>query len=151
MQPENVTKKTQGDHRMGTGKKKIEIKRKEKEADRLVAFSKRRKGLFKKAHELHTLSAANVAILVFSPAGKPYIYGVPCFHDIVDNFYYGACNDAEDDMDEDFREIDSCMAWLGKMDFDACDDLKDLVSVKNDLKIIREKLVKRIGGVGDCN
>lgn len=133
---------------MGTGKKKIEIKRREKEADRLVAFSKRRKGLFKKAQELHSLSAANVAILVFSPAGKPYIYGVPCFNDTVDKFYYGdSCNNgnADDDMDEDFRDIDDCMSWLGKMDFDACDDLKDLVSVKNDLEIIRDKLVKRIG------
>ncbi|KAK1356826.1 hypothetical protein POM88_050082 [Heracleum sosnowskyi] len=109
-----IPKKPQGDSRMGTGKKKIEIKIKEKEQDRLVAFSKRRKGLYKKAHQLHSLSGA------------------------------------QGNFDEDFRDIDACMSWLGKMDFEACDDLKDLVSVKNDLESIRDKLVKRIGEISDC-
>ncbi|KAK1356832.1 MADS-box transcription factor [Heracleum sosnowskyi] len=141
-----IPKKPQGDSRMGTGKKKIEIKIKEKEQDRLVAFSKRRKGLYKKAHQLHSLSGAQVAILVFSPAGKPYIYGVPCFDDVVDKFY----DHDQGNFDEDFRDIDACMSWLGKMDFEACDDLKDLVSVKNDLETIRDKLVKRIGETSEC-
>ncbi|KAK2965351.1 hypothetical protein RJ640_013814 [Escallonia rubra] len=69
---------------MGTGKKKIEIKKKEKESDRMVTFSKRRRGLFKKAHELHTKTGAEVAILVFSPAGNPYSHGEPSFDATVD-------------------------------------------------------------------
>ncbi|PNT64543.1 hypothetical protein BRADI_4g30081v3, partial [Brachypodium distachyon] len=39
-----------------------------------VRFSKRRAGLFKKAFELAILCDAEVALLVFSPAGKLYEY-----------------------------------------------------------------------------
>jgi hypothetical protein len=35
-----------------------------------VRFSKRRSGLFKKAHELSVLCDAQVALVVFSPAGR---------------------------------------------------------------------------------
>ncbi|XP_070003264.1 agamous-like MADS-box protein AGL28 [Nicotiana sylvestris] len=55
---------------MGTGKKKIEIKKITKESSKMVTFSKRRKGLFKKAVELQSkTSGTQVAILVFSPTG----------------------------------------------------------------------------------
>ncbi|XP_019237490.1 PREDICTED: MADS-box transcription factor 23-like [Nicotiana attenuata] len=61
---------------MGTGKKKIEIKKITKESSRMVTFSKRRKGLFKKAVELESkTSGVQVAVLVFSPTGKPYTCG----------------------------------------------------------------------------
>ncbi|XP_016458072.2 MADS-box transcription factor 23-like [Nicotiana tabacum] len=60
---------------MGTGKKKIEIKQIMKAASRMVTFSKRRKGLFKKALELESMTGARVAAIVFSPTGKPYISG----------------------------------------------------------------------------
>ncbi|XP_060215404.1 agamous-like MADS-box protein AGL61 [Lycium barbarum] len=60
---------------MGTGKKKIEIKQIIKEGSRMVTFSKRRKGLFKKASQLESMTNARVAIVVFSPTGKPYTCG----------------------------------------------------------------------------
>ncbi|XP_055814504.1 agamous-like MADS-box protein AGL28 [Solanum dulcamara] len=53
----------------------IEMKKISKESSRKVAFSKRRKGLFKKAVELESMTGAQVAILVFSQAGKPYTCG----------------------------------------------------------------------------
>ncbi|KAI3889261.1 hypothetical protein MKX03_003938 [Papaver bracteatum] len=56
------------------GKKKIEIKRIRDENVRQVTFSKRKGGVFKKAHELGTLCGAQVAIIVNSPAGIPYSY-----------------------------------------------------------------------------
>nr|AIZ95375.1 MADS29 [Erycina pusilla] len=59
------------------GRKKIEIKLIEKEESRQVCFSKRRKGLFKKASELCTLCGAEVAIVLFSLKGKPYYFGDP--------------------------------------------------------------------------
>jgi hypothetical protein len=37
-----------------------------------VRFSKRRSGLFKKAFELSVLCDAQVALVVFSPAGRLY-------------------------------------------------------------------------------
>lgn len=150
---------------MGTGKKKIEIKRIKKEQDRMVAFSKRRKGLFKKAHQLHTLSGANIAVLVFSPAGKPYIYGDPCFNDIVDKYYSTSattntaaddhdliCSNsstrgADNDEDGDFREIIVLKSWLDRMDLDGYHDVDDLISVKDDLEQVRDWLIKSISDV----
>ncbi|GMJ12899.1 SHORT VEGETATIVE PHASE, Flowering Arabidopsis QTL1, AGAMOUS-like 22 [Hibiscus trionum] len=51
-------------------RKKIQIKRIEDTAARQVSFSKRRRGLFKKAHELSVLCDAEVAAVVFSATGK---------------------------------------------------------------------------------
>ncbi|CAH9065246.1 unnamed protein product [Cuscuta epithymum] len=63
---------------MGRGKSKIEIKPIESLAARNVCFSKRRNGLFKKASDLCRLfPGVKVAAVVFSPAGKPYVYGDP--------------------------------------------------------------------------
>ncbi|KAF7840708.1 agamous-like MADS-box protein AGL61 [Senna tora] len=53
-----------------TGRKKIEIKEINKEANKQVTFSKRRAGLFKKACELCVLCNAQLAVIVFSPADK---------------------------------------------------------------------------------
>ena len=55
-------------------RKKIEIKKIVDKAARQVAFSKRRKGLFKKAKELSTLCDADIALLVFSASGKLFDY-----------------------------------------------------------------------------
>ncbi|CAH8354013.1 unnamed protein product [Eruca vesicaria subsp. sativa] len=51
---------------------KIEIKRIENLTSRQITFSKRRKGLLKKAHELSVLCDAQVAAIVFSQKGKLY-------------------------------------------------------------------------------
>ena len=55
-------------------RRKIAIKKIENVAARQVAFSKRRKGLFKKALELSTLCEAEIALLVFSASGKLFDY-----------------------------------------------------------------------------
>ncbi|KAI9079290.1 hypothetical protein K1719_038775 [Acacia pycnantha] len=55
-------------------RRKIAIKKIEKLAARQVAFSKRRKGLFKKALELSTLCDAEIALFVFSTSGKLFDY-----------------------------------------------------------------------------
>ncbi|XP_077219113.1 agamous-like MADS-box protein AGL29 [Tasmannia lanceolata] len=59
------------------GKRKIEIKKIEKKDTRQVCFSKRRKGIFKKAAELCILCNAEIAIIAFSPGGKPFVFGHP--------------------------------------------------------------------------
>ena len=59
----------------GKGKRKrgpVELRRIEDRTSRQVRFSKRRSGLFKKAHELSVLCDAEVALVVFSPAGRLY-------------------------------------------------------------------------------
>ncbi|KAI3958808.1 hypothetical protein MKX01_023484 [Papaver californicum] len=76
------------------GRQKIEIKRIEKEDARQVTFSKRRGGLIKKAHELCTLCGAEIAIIVFSPAGKPFSFIHP--EAVIDRYLSG--NSLQDNM-----------------------------------------------------
>ena len=68
------------------GRQKIEITKIPKKNHLQVTFSKRRFGLFKKASELCTLCGANVAIIVFSPAGKVFSFGHSNVETIVDRF-----------------------------------------------------------------
>lgn len=56
------------DPAMGRGK--IEIRKIENPISRQVTFSKRRKGLLKKAHELSVLCDAQIGLIVFSERGK---------------------------------------------------------------------------------
>ncbi|KAF5475175.1 hypothetical protein F2P56_007010 [Juglans regia] len=68
------------------GRQKIEMKRIENEDDRLITFSKRRSGVYKKASELATLCGAEVAVVVFSPAGKPFSFGHPSVESVTSRF-----------------------------------------------------------------
>ncbi|KAG5242006.1 MADS-box transcription factor family protein [Salix suchowensis] len=51
-------------------RRKIQIKKIDNTAARQVTFSKRRRGLFKKAYELSILCDAEIALMVFSATGK---------------------------------------------------------------------------------
>uniref|UniRef100_I1Q2J0 MADS-box domain-containing protein n=1 Tax=Oryza glaberrima TaxID=4538 RepID=I1Q2J0_ORYGL len=59
------------------GKQKIEMCCIDGKEKRQVTFSKRRRGLFKKASEISTLSGASVAIVSFSKAGNVFAFGSP--------------------------------------------------------------------------
>ncbi|KAL9328529.1 hypothetical protein ACSQ67_003532 [Phaseolus vulgaris] len=56
------------------GRGKIVIERIDNSTSRQVTFSKRRKGLIKKAKELAILCDAQVGLLIFSSTGKLYEY-----------------------------------------------------------------------------
>ncbi|KAL2904375.1 Agamous-like MADS-box protein AGL61 [Bienertia sinuspersici] len=66
-----------------SGKRKIEKKRIANKTSRQVAFSKRKGGVFKKASKLCSLCGAQVAVIAFSGAGKPFSFGHPSAEDIV--------------------------------------------------------------------
>ncbi|XP_065879475.1 floral homeotic protein AGAMOUS-like [Euphorbia lathyris] len=68
------------------GKQKIEMKKIENEEDRLISFSKRRSGIYKKSSELVTLCGAEIGFLVFSPAGKPFSFGHSSLESITNRF-----------------------------------------------------------------
>lgn len=53
-------------------RRKIEIKKIEDKAKKQVTFSKRRKGLFKKAKELSIMCGAQVGIIAISDTNKLY-------------------------------------------------------------------------------
>ncbi|CAN6230417.1 unnamed protein product [Urochloa humidicola] len=68
------------------GRQKIEIKPIKCPEARHVCFSKRRAGLFKKAAQLCTLTGAQLAIVVYSPAEKPYSIGHSSVNAVLDRF-----------------------------------------------------------------
>ncbi|KAJ4748379.1 Agamous-like MADS-box protein AGL61 [Rhynchospora pubera] len=68
------------------GRQKIAIERIQKEDARQVCFSKRRVGLFKKAHELSVLCGVHLAVVVFSPAKKPFSFGHPSVPQVIERF-----------------------------------------------------------------
>ncbi|PKA64073.1 Agamous-like MADS-box protein AGL61 [Apostasia shenzhenica] len=80
---------TVGKKRQSMGRQKIPMKRIEREEARQVCFSKRRVGLFKKATELSILCGAEIGIVVFSPAGKPFSFGHPSLDYIIKRFAGG--------------------------------------------------------------
>ncbi|CAI8598970.1 unnamed protein product [Vicia faba] len=56
--------------RKSQGRQKIEMKKMSNESNLQVTFSRRRRGLFKKASELSTLCDAKISLVVFSPSEK---------------------------------------------------------------------------------
>ncbi|OAY70151.1 Agamous-like MADS-box protein AGL62, partial [Ananas comosus] len=73
-------------NRVSRGRQRVQLKRIENEDARQVCFSKRRNGVFSKASELSTLCGADVAVVVFSPAGRPYSFGSPAVDPVIDRF-----------------------------------------------------------------
>lgn len=68
------------------GRQKIEIKKIEKKNSLEVTFSKRRTGLFKKAGELCVLCGAEVAVIVFSPGRRAFVFGHPSVDLVINRF-----------------------------------------------------------------
>ncbi|TYI77307.1 hypothetical protein E1A91_D06G135300v1 [Gossypium mustelinum] len=68
------------------GKQKIEIKIIENADDRLIAFSKRRTGIYKKISELSILCGGEILFITFSPAGKPFSFGHPSVESVAKRF-----------------------------------------------------------------
>ncbi|XP_010540558.1 PREDICTED: agamous-like MADS-box protein AGL61 [Tarenaya hassleriana] len=68
------------------GKQKIEIKKINIEEDRMITFSKRRSGIYKKANELVVMCDVDVAFLVFSKSGTPFTFGHPSMEAVTERF-----------------------------------------------------------------
>ncbi|XP_042984796.1 MADS-box protein JOINTLESS-like isoform X2 [Carya illinoinensis] len=65
-------------------RKKIQIKRIDNTTARQVTFSKRRRGLFKKALELSTLCDAEIGLIVFSSTGKLFDYASSSMQQVIE-------------------------------------------------------------------
>ncbi|ESR34576.1 Agamous-like MADS-box protein AGL62 [Citrus sinensis] len=89
------------------GRQKIEMKKIESEDGRLITFSKRRSGIYKKASELVTLTGSEIAILVFSQSGKPFSFGHPSIEAVANRFVglNQAANDNTHPLAEAHRQV----------------------------------------------
>ncbi|KAA8519528.1 hypothetical protein F0562_013784 [Nyssa sinensis] len=70
------------------GRQRIDMKKRENEEDRLITFSKRRAGIYKKASELCTLCGTDVGLIIFSPSGKPFSFAHPSIDFIANRFLH---------------------------------------------------------------
>uniref|UniRef100_A0A803PDS2 MADS-box domain-containing protein n=1 Tax=Cannabis sativa TaxID=3483 RepID=A0A803PDS2_CANSA len=69
------------------GRGKIVIRRIDNSTSRQVTFSKRRKGLIKKAKELAILCDAEVGLVIFSSTGKLYEFAnTSCMKSIIERY-----------------------------------------------------------------
>ncbi|KAM3237693.1 MADS-box protein AGL24 [Capsicum chacoense] len=67
-------------------REKIKIKKIDNITARQVTFSKRRRGLFKKAEELSVLCDADVALVIFSSTGKLFEFASSSMNDILGKY-----------------------------------------------------------------
>ncbi|XP_028780365.1 MADS-box protein JOINTLESS-like isoform X4 [Neltuma alba] len=67
-------------------RQRIEIKKIDNITARQVTFSKRRRGLFKKALELSTLCDAEIALIVFSSTGKLFEYASSSVPQVIERY-----------------------------------------------------------------
>lgn len=65
-------------------REKIQIKKIDNTTARQVTFSKRRRGIFKKAEELSVLCDADVALIIFSSTGKLFQYSSSSMKEILE-------------------------------------------------------------------
>ncbi|KAK6937046.1 Transcription factor, MADS-box [Dillenia turbinata] len=72
------------------GRQRLPMEMIQNTAARSVTFSKRKDGLFKKASELATLCNADVALVAFSPSGRPFSFGSPSLRTVLNSFAHGA-------------------------------------------------------------
>ncbi|KAK8313999.1 hypothetical protein V6Z12_D01G145000 [Gossypium hirsutum] len=67
-------------------REKIKIKKIDNLTARQVTFSKRRRGLFKKAEELSVLCDAEVALIIFSATGKLFEFASSSMKDMLGRY-----------------------------------------------------------------
>ncbi|TXG74694.1 hypothetical protein ES288_1Z019200v1 [Gossypium darwinii] len=97
------------------GKQKIEIKIIENADDRLITFSKRRTGIYKKISELSILCGGEILFIIFSPDGKPFSFGHPSVESIAKRFS-NASQHLEETIDAPVETYQICHWWKAPID-----------------------------------
>ncbi|KAF8402313.1 hypothetical protein HHK36_013267 [Tetracentron sinense] len=86
------------------GRRKLEMKKIECLKARQVCFTKRRKGLFKKAFDLSAISGLDIAAVVFSPAEKPFVFGN--LERLLDLHFHFPCNGSSSSSSSEIAAVD---------------------------------------------
>ncbi|KAF8370203.1 hypothetical protein HHK36_031762 [Tetracentron sinense] len=145
------------------GKRKIEIEKLENPNKRRVTFSKRRKGLFKKAAEACSLCDAEIAVIVFSPAGKHYTFGHTSVDSLIDRYLSNSRsgpvnNGAEHSrLSREIQDLESEIKnerqqkmnggnrfWWEQIDPEEYDSVEKLQSVVDELEKLRSNVLRRV-------
>ncbi|XP_028781347.1 agamous-like MADS-box protein AGL29 [Neltuma alba] len=91
-----------------------------------TTFSKRRCSIFQKASELCTLCAVEMALVIFSPGGKPYSFGHPSTDAVIDRLITGSADPIlRNSSEEEKAQREAIMAELDKEYSDLNAQLKE--------------------------
>ncbi|XP_028098522.1 agamous-like MADS-box protein AGL29 [Camellia sinensis] len=90
-----------------------------------------------------------MAILTFSPTGRPYTYGEPSFDALVDRYLNTAAagEKAEEGCEAAAANHHRLSSWLDALQFDASDSIEDLEILKKGLEEIAVKVAEKIDDV----
>ncbi|ONH90688.1 hypothetical protein PRUPE_8G069300 [Prunus persica] len=109
-------------------RRKIQIKKIDNTTARQVTFSKRRRGLFKKAQELSTLCDAEIALVVFSATGKLFEYTSSSVQQVIER--HGLLSSNYDQLNQPSLELQlesSTSAALSKEIAESTHELRKLM------------------------
>ncbi|XP_056159948.1 MADS-box transcription factor 47-like [Syzygium oleosum] len=126
-------------------RRRTEIARIADPAARLVTYSKRRKGLFNKASELSRLCGARVAVVVFSPAGKPCSFGDPSADEIISDYLRGGGGEVMPPMG-----LTQWAEWV-QTEWDACATEEDLESLILKYEAVRDCAREKLKALEDSH
>ncbi|XP_023537829.1 MADS-box protein SVP-like isoform X1 [Cucurbita pepo subsp. pepo] len=127
-------------------REKIKIKKISNLTARQVTFSKRRRGLFKKAEELSVLCDAEVALLVFSATGKLFEFSSSSVKDVITRYNLHSSNLGElEDPSLDLQLENSSHARLTKEVADMSHQLRHMRG--EDLQGLNLEDLKQLEGV----
>ncbi|CAN6895436.1 unnamed protein product [Brassica oleracea] len=120
------------------GKQKIEMKKVGAYAARMVRFSKRKSGLFKKMNEIVSLCNVETSFLVFSDSGKPYTFAYPSLKEAVGQFK----NPLRDEPSATINTGPLVEAYRRQKNQDLMERYMDLVE-KLEIKNEKERILKK--------
>ncbi|XVE63226.1 hypothetical protein DITRI_Ditri07aG0002700 [Diplodiscus trichospermus] len=98
--------------RKGCGRRKIDIKKIENQRQRWVCFSKRKKGLLKKAAHLSKLTGEEIGVIIISEQGR--VYNSENADDILERYLSQENTNGDNDDDDDDDGDDDGKNWNGE-------------------------------------
>ncbi|GKV10296.1 hypothetical protein SLEP1_g21685 [Rubroshorea leprosula] len=133
------------------GRVKLQIRRIENTSNRQVTFSKRRNGLIKKAYELSVLCDVDVALITFSPSGRPTVFsGNKSIEEILARYINLPEHERGRLKDKEFLVLQKA---LGKSRVDqneqACQLASSTVSTDSQLEETQQEIVKLRSQIAD--
>ncbi|KMT19713.1 hypothetical protein BVRB_1g007680 [Beta vulgaris subsp. vulgaris] len=129
-------------------REKIKIRKIDNITARQVTFSKRRRGIFKKAEELSVLCDADIALIIFSATGKLFDFSNCRMKDILSRY---TRQTKEEKQEEPFLELQLENSNLAKLSKEVADKSQELRKLKGeDLQgVDLEELLKLERLIGD--
>lgn len=110
-------------------REKIKIRKIDNITARQVTFSKRRRGIFKKAEELSVLCDADIALIIFSATGKLFEFSNSRMKDILSRY---TRQTKEEKQEEPFLELQLENSNLAKLSKEVADKSQELRKLKGE-------------------